>query len=366
MTHDKLTIPEKIKVGFQNREGTYTGKLAFVVYYDVKGKLRMERSWEGWRDKKIEPMEFDNEPMTGFVLNKKVGDYSSRWGGRRAWIRIYDPRGFEFEISVENLLFILEHTSAIQGKGLEGEFAYAWGGGSNSKVMLIPTCSEDYKESASYTKLQTKKVGKKDMQEGCVYRTKDNVDVMYLGRHDYYELSGSSYYYNNRLVTRSKQHIFVSVDGKSDYWVQKGFTGLAEKLSDEPSPLYADEFENYMKSIYGSKVVEIVGNTAKPELKDRWSVRDTFYVKRPDGFHRIEFNYRYANCWNSAGRITPDTETWQMQECADAIKVTPEGDLVWPMEGKFGPYKNVTHEEVAEMDFFVISVKNEQGAVRAI
>jgi len=126
MTSSKLNIPPTIKVGFQNRKGTYTGKLAYIVYVDDKGKLRKERSWEGWRDKKIDALELDNEPLSGFVLNKKVGDYSSRWGGRRAWMRIYDPRGFEFEIGVENLVFILEECSAIKGKGLEGEFVYAW------------------------------------------------------------------------------------------------------------------------------------------------------------------------------------------------------------------------------------------------
>ena len=359
---DKLIIPKKVKVGFQNRDGTYTGKLAFVVYVDHKGKLRMERSWEGWRDKKIEPMEFDNEPTTGFVLNKKVGDYSSRWGGRRAWIRIYDPRGFEFEISVENLLFVLEHTSAIQGKGLEGEFVLAWGGsGSNCKVMLLPTNSEDYKESVSYNALQTKKVGKKDMQDGCVYRTKDNDDYMYLGRHDFYEMVG---YYDKRM-TRSKLHIFVSVDGKSTYWTQKGFTKLATRLSDDPSPLYADEFEKFMKSEHGSKVVEITGTPAKPDLADRYSIRGSYYLKRDDGYHRIEFNYNYSN-YGYGWRSSPREPTWQIREAKQPVKLTTDGNFVWPREGAFGDYKDLTKEQAAGMHFYTISAKNEQGAVRAI
>lgn len=362
--HDKLTIPEKIKVGFQNRQGTYTGKLAFVVYVDHKGKLRQERSWENWRDRSIEPMEFDNEPTTGFVLNKKVGDYSSRWGGRRAWIRIYDPRGFEFEISVENLLFVLEHTSAIQGKGLEGEFVLAWGGsGSNSKVMLLPTNSEDYKESVKYTGLQSKKVNKKDMQEGCVYRNKENEDYIYLGRHDFFEMTG---WYDKRM-TRKKLHIFVSADGKSRYWTQKGFTKLAEKLGDESSPLYADEFEKFKKSTHGSKVVEIIGKPAKPDFKDRYSVRGSYYVKRDDGFHRVEFNYNYGYRgygWNSRGHRRD--ETWQMKEAKKPVKLTTDGDFVWPRKEAFGEFRDVTKEQLAGMHFYVISAKNEQGAVSAI
>jgi hypothetical protein len=365
MTLSKLTIPKKIKVGFQNRGGTYTGQLAYVIYYDAKGKLRSEKSWEGWRDKAIEPVEFDNEPTTGFVLNKKVGDYSSRWGGRRAWIRIYDQRGFEFEISVENLLFLLEHTSAIQGKGLEGEFVLAWGGsGGNSKVMLLPTCSEDYRESSDYTNLQTKKVTKKDMVEGCVYRTKENEDVLYLGRHAYHEMEG--YGYNKRMV-RNKKHVFVSVDGKSTHWIQKGFTKLAVKLSEEPSPLYADEFENFMNSFHGSQVVEVAGTPAKPVFKDRWSVRGSYYIKRKDGFHRVEFQWERGYGYGySHRRHQRKKDGWQMRESRDPVKITTDGGFVLPHRESFGEWKNRSVEALEKMEFFSISAKNEQGAVCAI
>ena len=47
---NQLFIPGKIKVGYQNRDGTYTGKLAYVIYYDSKGKLRKEKSWTTWCD----------------------------------------------------------------------------------------------------------------------------------------------------------------------------------------------------------------------------------------------------------------------------------------------------------------------------
>jgi hypothetical protein len=86
-----IFIPKTIKVGFQNREGTYTGKLAYVIYYDHKGKLREEASWQSWRDKKISDVDFENVPTQGFVLNKKVGDYCSGWDHRQAYCRVYDP-----------------------------------------------------------------------------------------------------------------------------------------------------------------------------------------------------------------------------------------------------------------------------------
>lgn len=42
MTSTKMNIPEILNVGYQERHGTYTGKLAYVVYTDAKGKLRKE------------------------------------------------------------------------------------------------------------------------------------------------------------------------------------------------------------------------------------------------------------------------------------------------------------------------------------
>ena len=66
-----IFIPKRINVGYQNRLDTYTGKLAYVIYYDEKGTLRKETSWNGWRDKDIPNTEFDNVPTEGFVFNKK-------------------------------------------------------------------------------------------------------------------------------------------------------------------------------------------------------------------------------------------------------------------------------------------------------
>ena len=39
----QLFIPEKMKVGFQNRDGTYNGKLAYIIYFYKKGVLRKEK-----------------------------------------------------------------------------------------------------------------------------------------------------------------------------------------------------------------------------------------------------------------------------------------------------------------------------------
>ena len=207
-----IFIPEKINVGFRERDDTYTKKLAYVIYFDQKGVLRKETSWNGWRDKKIENEIHKNEPTSGFVLNKKAGGCSTGWNHRQTYVRIYDPRGFEFEITVPNLLYILENTNSIKGKGLEGEFVYGWDG---KDLILIPCDSPDYKEITEFNKLlhSNKSIKVKDLKLGGTYLTKNNEEWVYMGRFDYHtrdsEYNHATRKYDYFDVNKGKYHFFV-------------------------------------------------------------------------------------------------------------------------------------------------------------
>lgn len=166
--NDRFFIPDKIKVGFQGRKSTYTGKLAYIIYYDNKGVLRKEKSWEGWRDKSISPEDFENKPTSGFMLNRHAGGYSSGWNHRQSYCRIWDPRGFEFEITIDNLLWILDHVDCNKGKTLDGEFVYSWVG---TDLVLLPCVTEEYRVSSSIVR-KTENYKKSDLVPGTVYRFK--------------------------------------------------------------------------------------------------------------------------------------------------------------------------------------------------
>ena len=196
-----IFIPKKINVGFQERKDTYTGKLAYVIYYDEKGKLRKEKSWNGWRDQNISNEEFDNVPTEGFVLNKKVGGVEeSYYDVRKTYVRVYDPRGFEFEITIPNLLWILENNNSVVGKGLEGNFVYGWNG---TELLLVPTDSPDYKEIIDYNKLihENNFIKGKDLVVGATYLGKDDKEYVYMGRFDYYD---RGYWKNNKFFKSHK------------------------------------------------------------------------------------------------------------------------------------------------------------------
>lgn len=236
---NKMFIPERINVGFQERNDTYTGKLAYVIYYDKKGVLRKEKSWNSWRNHKIDSVEYDNKPTSGFVLNKKVGGYKSDWNFRNAYVRIYDPRNFEFEITVENLLFILAQCDCTKGKGLEGEFVYGWSG---TDLVLLPVESETYKESLDFSDLQGKKVSAKELILGASYETKSQQKLTYLGRFMHREL-----YQQYRPRKAKKEYIFWN--GK-DFCFYSSMSDIARLISSNIHSDYSDLVEKYQKSIY--------------------------------------------------------------------------------------------------------------------
>jgi len=186
-----IYIPPKINVGFQNRQDTYTGKLAYVVYFDDKGKLHKEPSWNGWRNKDIPNEIYENEPLEGFVLNKKAGGDNYGWNHRNTYSRVYDPRGFEFEITIENLLWILECSNCIKGKGLEGKYIYGWDG---KDLVLVPTESPDYQTIVDKNTIRQNNnfIKGKDLIVGATYKTLTDKLYVYLGRYKYYDTTHST------------------------------------------------------------------------------------------------------------------------------------------------------------------------------
>lgn len=242
-----LFIPNKLKVGYQNRPDTYTQKLAYIIYYDEKGKLRKEASWEGWRDKNITANEFDNVPTTGFILNRNGGgtrDYYY-WNARAEFVRVFDPRGFEFEISIPNLLFILSETDCTRGKGLEGEFVYGW---NDKNLVLLPTNSQDYKKSLSFTNKQSVKIERKNMVIGGTYtfkKDKSEVPYIYMGRLNY--CPTSSYQFGKNEM----KDIFAYNYYKEEMrFVVKNIADLGECINDTVSDDFADLRVKYDNSLY--------------------------------------------------------------------------------------------------------------------
>ena len=293
--NEKLFIPKKIKVGYQERSDTYTKMLAYVIYYDLKGKLCKEKSWRGWihdqdiynrewKDgkytdtqvlmrKALPVHDFDNEPMSGFVLNKRAGGHSSGWNHRQMKCRVFDPRGFEFEISIENLLFILQETSSYKGKGLEGEFVYAWSG---PDIVLLPTSCEDYTSSQSFTDLKTMKVSARDLVEGHTYLNKNTNEMVYIGKYEYI-----NYHSWRKKFNISKEFMFY--DLKEEKFLPVKATALAKVVDVNIIPNYAALVEQLQQS---SMVKPFTINIIPKEV----AYQDEYQKSYNESFNNIHLN----------------------------------------------------------------------------
>lgn len=371
--NNELFIPTKIKVGFQARQDTYTGKLAYVIPFDGK-KWRQEPSWNSWRlhmidsnsmeqmkrkmyddrvktcksnyeyykknvsyrygfdfenktlddyiihivgkyedfkpygihktdDNSFEPKEFDNVPTSGFVLNKKVGGYSSGWNHRSTYCRVYDPRGFEFEIKVDNLLYILAYCDCTKGKGLEGEFVYTWSG---KDLVLLPAASPDYLSSTEFTRLKNTSFNRKELTEGHSYKFKDGKVYTYIGK--YYVNTAHSDIYGSNIVNvcSNKQSVFRDSKGK---FIYDDIKEIAEVVSTDVSnyATYHKEFKE-SKLYFDFKVEEKVSDAVTEVLglfNRKYSyysqtalTNNHFYSKNKDGSYTrfmVEINNDLKN-----------------------------------------------------------------------
>jgi hypothetical protein len=306
---NQLYIPKKLNVGYQLREGTYTGKLAYVIYWDDKGKLRKEKSWESWRHKvgdnksggrciggkwvsnegtygdEVNPDVFENVPVEGFVLNKNAGGVKQSWGWntRVEKCRVYDPRGFEFEISIPNLLFILQECNTYKGKGLDGEFVYSWSG---PELVLLPVNCQEYKNCLEYTNLQTKKFSLRDLKKGYTYLGKNEKQYVYMGRENYYDSHG----HGKTYLPFKKSHIFYCLDSKR-------FTNSVNVASEVGE---YNEFntvvDKFKTTKHGQHIVGV--ELVNTDLTDgRYSSGVIPDAEDPNVYHMFDLRMRYSNGW---------------------------------------------------------------------
>ena len=372
--HDKLNIPPTLIVGYQKRSDTYSGKLAYVVYKDHKGKFRKRKSWEGWVDKKVGVDEFKNEPTSGFVLNRDAGGKRhswSSWNTRVEKVRVYDPRDFEIEIDIPNLLFILQECSSLKGKGLEGEFVYAWSG---SNIILLPAECPEYVESMKFSEAKTKKVTAKQMTPGCMYKNKDMQNVIYLGRYEWFDSISIKSQQWTTTRNGQKMHIFVTEDGKN-YWTQKGFTNLAEKLTDEPVDGFSDMLEKFLNSEHHAIIKEV--KVLKDKRKFSWNKHRIYNNKKRGsavvqiGEKVFEISILYpAQVQDERPRSSywsRDAVCWTTSNDEKSISYNIDSEIVIPKQGlpyyKYMSrsshnnkeyYKHITMEELKDMTVKVV------------
>lgn len=156
-----------------------------------------------------------NEPRFGFRITQAISRGGS-WNGNNKVVRIEDPRGFELEISVDNLVKMMSMTTFVDGVCQE---KCVWGRQGAANVLL-PVNSVPYTEAVSVTAYRAKEtISLRDVNFGdtVVLKKTENFQGLageYMGAYHVYSLQtlyksddvvGTTSYYSRN----TNGHIFV-------------------------------------------------------------------------------------------------------------------------------------------------------------
>lgn len=279
-----LYIPPKIKVGQVERDGTFLGCLAYVIPSEKSGnKFRQEDGWLGWLNhhKEVgERLVFDNKPRRGYFLNKSIKRVSySSFGSTVQKMRIFDDRGFEFEIDMKNIAMLAQSCDISKGEILQ-DCVLAWDG---KNVVVLPTTAAEYIEIVG-EKLKNKEHKEKlksgeipEFQVGQVCSsTKNKNKYVYLGeaknsnyvqlakgwkRKDFV-LNGDKWFFD---VKTPMVPVFIEIyesiwsRGKDDKFHLKGAT-FAHCHSDIKSMVPTDVFIDTLGPSVNNQFKTLLGN----------------------------------------------------------------------------------------------------------
>lgn len=196
-----------------------------------------------------------NIPQKGFSINKNTyseADYKTYVDG----VTVFDPRGFEFSISIGNFLHLAKNNVIDHGE-IIAECIFSWS--VKGTLVLLTTNSVGYKEALEYTKKQHFKFDPENLKEGKTYFTKKSKDpLVYMGRHKF---NSSSTYSERELgfcFSPSKQlrHVFFNRENSKfiSIMISKNIAGI---LDDEVCEDFDTLLLNFKKSYEGLILKEI-------------------------------------------------------------------------------------------------------------
>jgi len=275
-----LYIPKKIKVGFEGRGDTFTGRLAFVNYEKEDGEISRKKTFDNWRDKNIPIEDFDNTPQDNYVFNKSIERSGNRFSNNTQYVRVHDSRGFEFEITIDNAFSILMYSDVLKCS-ISEKCVYAWSG---QRLVLLPVNSKEYKESVTFTEKQSKQIEADSMIIGASYtqKSKDTI-YTYLGKLEQYsesDASRSDSFYNYSSdkkfrIKKAKHHFFYNHE--YDFVEKLTIKSLAECVDESMHQDFPKLFKSLSKDRYNEytsfnkySLKEIDVNTEIKHIKSRY------------------------------------------------------------------------------------------------
>lgn len=149
--------------------------LAFLTYdtHDAASKKRIDtvKNWYG-----SEKMcNLDNPPLSGFTFV----DVVSRYRTKNKLMRVFDPRGFIVEVSIDILLEIMQ-SATIKNGVIQEKCFWARKGAENILIPENTPLYEQYLSETVYAKAAN--ISTKNLKVGGLYINKDGKKYFYLGK----------------------------------------------------------------------------------------------------------------------------------------------------------------------------------------
>ncbi len=253
-------IPELMFTGYQLR-GADDHKLSFMTPYseDKAFEKRLD-TVRRWCNQGVKPELVKNVPSGGFKIDNNVRRYRT---DNVVW-ELTHPKGFNFQITSENLCELLLNSEILNGE-IQQQLLFVRRGNEN---YLTSTSSDIYKNALTQKKYETK-VSVKDLKIGDILTLKTGVKVVYYGKFHsvkFRKRLKSSYYNSTTEIDKEiKQNIDPNIKSKL-YCFYKEVDGCNDviKLSTGLTVLSIDGHDNNVTESYAiQKINESMINTQR-------------------------------------------------------------------------------------------------------
>jgi hypothetical protein len=247
MTQYSIKIPEQVYVGFQGRRSQDEVPLGFMTpYNDDEAGQRRRATVDNWargygNSKTFNSVILENKPMIGFKIGRAIRR-SGGWNGSGAsYVRIEDPRGFELEITIENLVMCMSDNLLDDGEIIA---ECVWGRDGNRNILL-PTNSEPYKNSVVLRTKVAAVIPLKEVTVGDEVELITGEKGIYLGSLLPLQLEGSLQYRTGKIeiVDSTKRYVLKVMRNGVPFLVGRSSIKVIEVTKKVEKKLTVDQVE---------------------------------------------------------------------------------------------------------------------------
>lgn len=226
-TNTSIQIPEKMYVAFQRAMHDGHVHQGYMTSYgtDAASKKRManlRHSTGADKDNGLEPVVLENKPMYGFKISRALR--SNGWRSEIQTVSIEDPRGFQFDVTVANLIMLTDNNLIHNGEIIQ-QCIWARDGQSN---LLLPVNCQPYQDALVNTDRVSKRVNTRAVRPGFEVLLHDGRKGMYMGQ----MFAITRAHYNNLEISNKKRHIVRVTEGNNVCYYGYPAMKISEVLTD--------------------------------------------------------------------------------------------------------------------------------------